>query len=287
MHPDHRLRRRTCFAAALALAGSPGVVRAASPARTWTLSVVPQFPPAKVQRDWTPLIDRIARDAGVTLRLVLQPSIPAFESELLAGRADFAYLNPYHQLMAHRAQGLLPLVRDSHLLSGILVVRQDDPVRDVQGLAGREIAFPAPNAFGASLWMRALLTERERLDFRPVYVQTHGNVYRQVASGRMAAGGGIAQTLAQERDEVRDALRVLMETPGAAPHPISAHPRVPEAVRRAVGGALLNMARDPAGRELLRDIQMPDPVVADQRRDYAPLADIRLERYVVNAEGAP
>ena len=109
----------------------------------------------------------------------------------------------------------------------------------------------------------------------------------QVASGRMAAGGGIAQTLAQERDEVRDALRVLMETPGAAPHPISAHPRVPEAVRRAVGGALLNMARDPAGRELLRDIQMPDPVVADQRRDYAPLADIRLERYVVNAEGAP
>lgn len=271
--------RRALLAAALALPAG----RVLAQATSWSLAVVPQFPPAKLQRDWTPVIERIERETGVRLQLKLQPSIPRFETELLGGGADFAYLNPYHQLMAQQRLGFIPLVRDSHLLSGILVVRRDDPITDVRALEGRDIAFPAPNAFGASLWMRALLAERERVTIRPVYVQSHGNVYRQVAAGRMVAGGGITQTLAQERDEVRQALRVLMETPGAAPHPISAHPRVPAKVRQAVAQCLLGMARDQPGRELLDDIQLPDPVVADHQRDYAPLAGFHLERFIVPA----
>jgi len=281
------LNRRSWLAAALAAhAAWPAIGRPAD-GRAWTLSIVPQFPPAKLLRDWTPVAERIERDAGIRLALKLQPTIPAFEAEVLAGAADFAYLNPYHQVMAQRAQGFIPLVRDSQLLSGILVVRKDDPITSVRALDGKEIAFPAPNAFGASLWMRALLAEREKISVRPVYVQTHGNVYRQVAAGRAAAGGGIAHTLGQERDEVRQSLRVLLETPGAAPHPVSAHPRVPATVRQAVGEALLRLARDAEGRELLKAVQLAEPVTADHRRDYAPLADFKLEQYVVRAEPAP
>jgi phosphonate transport system substrate-binding protein len=247
----------------------------------YSVAVVPQFPAADVHRDWTPLLERLSRDTGLTLVLKISTSIPRFETEVLAGTPDFAFMNPYHEVMAMRAQGYLPLVRDSKLLSGILVVRKDDPIKSTRELDGKTLVFPAPNAFGASLWMRALLAEREHIAITPRYVQTHGNVYRQVIRGTAAAGGGVNNTLAQESDEVRADLRVLVETPGVPPHPIAAHPRVPAKARNAVAMALVRMADDPAGQQLLKDIAMPRPVAADYARDYQPLERFRLDRYVV------
>ena len=275
-----RPNRRAVLGSALALATWRAGAQATA-GSSWSLAVVPQFPAAKLHRDWTPLVERIARDTGVRLTLRLPSSIPKFEAELLAGEPDFVYLNPYHQVMAHRALGYLPLVRDSQPLTGILVVRRDAALNTLRELDGKDIAFPAPNAFGASLWMRALLAEREKISIRPQYVQTHSNVYRQVVSGRAVAGGGIGITLAQESPAVQGELRVLFETPGAAPHPVSAHPRVPAAVRQAVAQALLRMAADTPGQTLLHDVQLPAPVAADQQRDYQPLERYRLDRYVV------
>ncbi|NDY90454.1 phosphate/phosphite/phosphonate ABC transporter substrate-binding protein [Ideonella sp. TBM-1] len=101
--------------------------------------------------------------------------------------------------------------------------------------------------------MRALLTERERLQFTPQYVQTHSNVYRQVLAGQAGTGGGVNHNLHQEREEVRQGLRVLFETPGAAPHPVSAHPRLDPGLRQALTEALLALADQPEG-EALQDV---------------------------------
>ena len=265
--------------AALAAAGRR--VHAQAAGTVYSVAVVPQFQAADLHHDWTPLLERLSRATGCTLVLKLSASIPRFESDVLAGGPDFAYLNPYHQLMAARAQGYVPLVHNTQLLSGILVVRKDDPIQHVSELEGKEVAFPAPNALGASLYLRALLAEREKVRIQPIYVQTHGNVYRQVMLGKSAAGGGVNQTLAQERDEVRNGLRVLMETPGVAPHPFSAHPRVPAALRAALAEAFIGLASDPAGAALLKGVQMPRPIMADQRRDYQVLESFKLEKYVV------
>lgn len=280
-------RRRALATAAAALAPAaalwPAVVRARAPL---TVAVVPQFPAAVLHRDWTPLLETLGKRVGVAFQLQLQPTIPRFETDVLSGAADLAYLNPYHQVMAHREQGFLPLVRSRVPLSGVLVVRRDDPINALRALDGKTLAFPAPNAFGASLWMRALLTEREKLQFTPSYVQTHGNVYRQVLAGQVAAGGGVNHTLTQERDEVRQGLRVLFETPGVAPHPLSAHPRVDAGLRKAITDALVDLAGRPDGEALLRAVEIEGLVRADHGRDYAPLEAFRLERYVVRAQPA-
>lgn len=269
-------RRGLCFALGLA----PWMLRAQPAPRSLSLSVVPQFPAAALHRDWSPLLERLGRDLGLSLQLQIAQDIPRFETELAAGRPDLAYLNPYHQLQAHRQHGYLPLVRDRQPLTGLLVVRRDSPLQDVRGLDGQTLVFPAPNAFGASLWMRALLIERDGLRFTPRYVQTHNNVYRHVALGLAPAGGGVNHTLSQEREEVRRELRVLMETPGAAPHPLSAHPRVPAPLRQALRDGLLALTREPEGQALLREVQLPNLVPADQQADYQPLARYHLERHV-------
>lgn len=257
-----------------------GTARGAEGPAVYTVAVVPQFQPVEINRTWGPVLEYLGRATGQTFVLKLAKDIPAFEADLRAGAHDFAYMNPYHQVMAKRAQGYVPLVRDSKLLSGILVVRQDDPIQSVRALDGKTLSFPAPNAFGASLWIRAQLAEQERIKITPLYAKTHTNAYRQTLSGQTAAAGGVRATLDKEPEDVRNKLRVLMETPGAAPHPFSAHPRVSPKLQQAVIDAMLKMAADPAGLALLSEVLMPKPVRADYARDYWPIEQLKLDQYV-------
>ena len=132
--------------------------------------------------------------------------------------------------------------------------------------------------------MRALLAEREKIQFTPVYVNTHSNTYRHVAIGLEAAGGGIRQTLTEEPEALRETLRVLLETPGVPAHPLSAHPRVPDAVRQAVAHAFMRMADDAQGQLMLKNVQMAAPTLADYARDYQMLERYGLDKYVVRAK---
>lgn len=246
----------------------------------YTVAVVPQFQAVEISRVWVPILERVGQEVGVTLTLKVSKDIPAFEDEVMSGKPDFAYMNPYHQVMAFKAQGYVPLVRDSKLLTGLLVVRQDDPIKSVKELEGKTLAFPAPNAFGASLLIRAQLAEVDKVNITPMYAKTHTNAYRQTIAGKTAASGGLRATLDKEPPEVRAMLRVLMETPGAAPHPLSAHPRVPLKVQQAVKAAMLKVASEPELGALFKDVPMGNPVAADQVRDYQVLEKYRLDRYL-------
>lgn len=249
--------------------------------RPWRVGIVPQVPPREIVSSWSPVLRQVGQRSGQCLVLVVAPSIPAFEQQLRSGQLDFAFMNPYHQLMAQRWRGFIPLVRDGQSqLEGILVVRKDSPVRRLADLNGATVAFPAPNAFAASLLPRALLS-RAGIRITPSYVRTHSNVYRAVILGSSLAGGGVNNTLQRERPEVRQRLRVLWRTPPFPAHPFSAAATVPLTVRRRVQEAFLDLGRTAQGRQLLAKVQLPQVVKADHARDYAPLAALGLERYVV------
>jgi phosphonate transport system substrate-binding protein len=287
-----RWRRRTLRRAALVIAALAGLtpwsamaqgatppVAASATQAVYAVSVVPQFPAVDIARTWTPILEQLGQQVGARFELKVARDIPSFEADVKAGLPDFAYMNPFHQVRAKRAQGYVPLVRDTELLTGILVVRKDDPIRSTRQLEGQTLAFPAPNAFGASLLIRAQLDEVDRVRITPFYARTHTNAYRQTLAGKAAATGGLRATLEREPPEVQAGLRILFETPGAAPHPLSAHPRVPVAVQRAVQAAWFKLAQDSSLRANFADVPMPRPVKADHARDYAPLERLKLDRY--------
>lgn len=250
--------------------------------QTFTLSVVPQFTPVDIGIRWTPLLQRLEADTGFGFQLRLVDKIPRFEEDFIGGTPDLVYLNPYHMLMAAKAQGYLPLVRSSTPLVGILVVDRNGPIRDLNDLNGKSLAFPAPNAFGASLYLRALLNEREGLRFDNRYVGSHQNVYRHVLKGDAAAGGGIASTLKKEPAPLQARMRVLYTTPGVASHPLAAHPRVAKVAREKIQAALLQLERDPEGLKMLADVELDQITTADLKRDYLPLERLKLNQYVVS-----
>ncbi|MEO9962253.1 MAG: phosphate/phosphite/phosphonate ABC transporter substrate-binding protein [Alphaproteobacteria bacterium] len=260
-----------------ALLIAPGTLKAA-----YIWSVVPQYSGIAVHRDWTPLLKHLTKVTGAEFTLKIYDTIPKFELGFLDGAPDFAYMNPYHAVMAHRKQGYLPIIRsDKRKLQGILVVRQDSGINTVQELDGKQIAFPSPNAFAAALYMRALLREKERIQFTPVYSGTHSNAYRFTLTGKTDASGAVIRTLLKERPEVQQALKTIYSTPKYPSHPLTVHPRVPQDVRTAVQKAILALNDTEEGRGLLKPILLSAAIAADYNRDYQPLELLKLEQYWV------
>jgi phosphonate transport system substrate-binding protein len=271
------------FASALLLGGS---VHAAclgeqNSTTVYSFDVVPQLTAAKIYTTWSPLLKRVGEETGLCFELRVWPTIPEFEQRLLKGDPAFVFLNPYHAVLAYQKKKYQPLLADSEdLLTGILVVRADSPIQSLEELKGQTVSMPAPNAFAASLLIRAELAKR-KIDIRPVFVKTHSNVYRSVITKDAVAGGGVNNTLDNEAPEVRQQLRVLFETPAYTPHPIVTHPSVSAAVRDRFLQAMLKLTQDEAGRKLLADINLRQPQPVTYAKHYKPLEALHLEKFLV------
>ena len=266
--------------------GLCGVTQAAclgdpSASKTYTFDVVPQLTAAKIYTTWSPLLQRVGQEASLCFELRVSATIPEFEQKLLKGEPEFVFLNPYHAVLAYQKKKYQPLLADSEdLLTGILVVRADSPVKSLDELKGKNVTFPAPNAFAASLLIRAELAKR-KIDINPVFVKTHSNVYRSIISKDVIAGGGVNNTLDNEAPEVRQQLRVLFETPAYTPHPVATHPSVSAAVRERFLKAMLKLAQDEEGRKLLDGINLHKPQAVNYAKHYKPLESLQLEKFLV------
>lgn len=269
---------------ALAMSQCLGSPHAQGSPRQLSVGVVPQLPAAETLRRWSPFLQRIGQSINLCFVLTVSSSIPEFEAAFKQGMYDLAFMNPYHQVMAYKAQGYVPMLADTQLLTGIVVVSRDSPFKTLKDLKGANLSFPAPNAFAASLLIRSILAD-QGIAFKADYVKTHTNVYRSVALGAAQAGGGVNNTLLREPQSVQAALRILYETAGFRAHPLSAHRRVPEQQREEIVRRILQMPSQPDEQKLLNDVQMPSPALASYLKDYAPLQKLGIEAFVIN-EGA-
>jgi len=251
--------------------------------KIYRFGVVPQFEPRHLATIWMPILDELASRTGLKFVLSGSPHIPEFEHDFQQGQFDFAYMNPYHFLMAFNTQGYWPLVRDGgRSLFGILVVPKTSPIRSIEALQNQTVLFPAPNALGASLLMRAELAELHHIKVKPHYVATHSSVYTNLLLGRAAAGGGVMGTLKRQKPQIQENLRIIYQTRRIAPHPVVVHPRVLSADREAVKKAFLAMGETSAGRALLAKIPIKK-IIAATVKEYRPLQAWGLEKYVVDA----
>jgi len=249
--------------------------------KVYTFDVVPQLPAAKIYTSWSPLLQRVGQDAGLCFELRVSASIPEFEQRFLKGESDFTFLNPYHAVLAYQKKKYQPLLADSQdLLTGILVVRSDNPIKNLSDLKGKNVTFPATNSFAASLLIRAELA-KQKIDITPLFVKTHSNVYRSVINKDALAGGGVNNTLDNEAPEVRQQLRVLYETPAYTPHPIATHPSVSLEVRDRFLKAIVKLSQDEEGQKLLDGINLHKPQAVNYAKHYKVLESLQLEKFLV------
>jgi phosphonate transport system substrate-binding protein len=105
------------------------------------LAVLPSSPPVATHALWTPFVERLSRGTGHDFRLRVYDRMSEFEKDITQGTPDFLFSSPLQAMVAHKTQGYLPLVRGSRLVSAAIFVREDSPIRTVDDLAGKKIAY--------------------------------------------------------------------------------------------------------------------------------------------------
>jgi len=232
-----------------------------------TVGIVPQQSATALASAWIPLLSEAAQRAGVGLAFRTASDIPTFEERVGNGEYDIVYINPYHYTVFSKAPGYRAFAREKERkLVGIIVVAKDSPIREIAELNGKAVVFPAPAAFAASILPRAEFA-RQNIPIQARYVNSHDSVYRGVAQGSFAAGGGIKRTLEAIDPAVSSRLRILTSTPAYVPHAFAAHPRVAKETLDKLSAALFSLHGDESGRRLLDALSFKG-IEAAQDKDW-------------------
>ena len=207
--------------------------------------IVPQQSATRMAEIWLPVINEMKAKTGLDIRFTTTKDIPTFEACLARGAYSLAYMNPYHYTTFHDLAGYQAFARQKDRnLKGILVARKDSGLASLKDLDGKQVAFPSPAAFGASVLPQAE-AKREGLEIDPIYVKSHDSVYRAVALGLFPAGGGVERTFNSFPEEVRASLTIIYTTGAYTPHAFAAHKDLPPETVAALQSAMLAIT-DPA-----------------------------------------
>lgn len=238
--------------------------------------VINQRTPLLTAQYWNPILQYVSEKSGVPLCLRMGKSDRDTVTMVKRGDVDFALTarlfdgdgRPLDYRVLARPEG-----------SGIraqIVVLGDSPIRSLEQLSGREVAFPstdAPIAYRAP--MAALRSAGVR-----VVASFAGNVEGaagQLKSRRVAAAGVNSKIMEEFAGREQMRYRVLWSSQSHPDFALAARTSVPASVAQAVRKAFLDMPSNPHGLKLLR--QSADMVGSREVIRFVPATNKDYEIY--------
>jgi phosphonate transport system substrate-binding protein len=200
---------------------------------------------------WNPILNYVSARSGVPLELHIGRTANETTDRVVAGQLDFAYTN--HLFTPKRDQlGWRVLARqDTQGIRGQLVVLDASPIRTLQALADKPVAFANPYGFtGYYVPMDALL--RAGVKVAPLFAGNQEAAMGQLVSGQVAAAGVNHQVMADFAQRRALKYRVLAESEPYFDLAVMASPRVSSGDGEKIRQAFVSMTHDPEGLRVLQ-----------------------------------
>jgi phosphonate transport system substrate-binding protein len=171
--------------------------RPATPdAETFRVALVPEYDVFELRKSYRGLMDYLSSRVGRKVEIVTLNSYGAVLKEFQEKKIDAAFLGSLMAVMTMECCETQPVVRpESDGVStyrGVIFVKEDSPVKSLDGLGGKSIAMLKATTAGslfplAELHRRGLLPQRPD-DAQLVWMGTHDEVIAAVMSGRAEVG---------------------------------------------------------------------------------------------------
>lgn len=245
------MRRRSVLRAVLPLALAAGLPALAQEQAVYRFSPVNQYGINLTAAYWNPIIAYVSDKSGVNLQLKLGRTSADTTAYVLAQEVEFVFSN--HLFSPEREQlGWKVLARrKTPPVHGQIVVPAESPITELSQLAGREVAFPGPEALVAYKFTAAHLMA-SKVDVKVVFGGNMDGALAQLFSGKVAAVGANSQLAEGYAKREGRAYRVLWSSPPLHDLALMSSGKVPDKVQKAVLKAFLGMHQEPKGREVLR-----------------------------------
>ena len=244
------LRKAFAYAAALLAAAIFAPLPAAAE-QPYAFHVLMQRSIALTAQYWNPILTYVSAKSGVPL--VLKLTRTAQEGNAIAEQLgyDFLYTNhfftPERDRLGYRviARPAGPGIRSQ------IVVPEESAIQTLQDLNGKDVAFVTPDGFtGYWLPMDALL--RAKVKINVVFTGNQEASSAQLRVNKVAAAGVNSSVMARYGRRESFAYRALWTSEIYQDLCIMANPKVPPEKVAAVRQAMIDMARDAEGRQVLQ-----------------------------------
>jgi len=260
------------------LAQTPGAASARTADKPYNFSPVNQHSLELTAMYWNPILKYVSDKSGVPLNLHLGRTSAETTAKVLSGEADFSFTNHLFSPDRIKLGWTVFGRRQAPSVHGQIIVLADSPITSLAGLAGKDVAFPGPEALVAYKTTFGQLLE-QKITAKPVFAGNLDAAFSQMVAGRVFAMGSNSQMTDEYAIREGRKFRVLWSSPAFNDLALMASPRVPRAQMQAVAKAFLGMHQDAQGKKILEEaaktVNAKQPVVfvAANDEDYASYRD--------------
>lgn len=238
------------------------------------VSMIPTTDPTKAMREMQPLVDRLARSAGVPVELTIPNNYAAVVEALVNDQVDVAHLGGFTYVQAAQRADARPLVqreRDQNFHS-LFVTQPESPIRSLTDLSGHSFAFGDVNSTSGHLMPEYFMRQAgvdPQVIARAIYTGGHDATLLAVASGKVDAGAldeAVFQRLTSSARVDPAKVRVFSTTPAFFDYVWVARKGLSEATAKAVASSFLSLdPGDPVQKALLDSLGASRYVPADDK----------------------
>ena len=260
------------------LAQTPGAASARTADKPYNFSPVNQHSLELTAMYWNPILKYVSDKSGVPLNLHLGRTSAETTAKVLSGEADFSFTNHLFSPDRIKLGWTVFGRRQAPSVHGQIIVLADSPITSLAGLAGKDVAFPGPEALVAYKTTYGQLLE-QKITAKPVFAGNLDAAFSQMVAGRVFAMGSNSQMTDEYAIREGRKFRVLWSSPAFNDLALMASPRVPRAQMQAVAKAFLGMHQDAQGKKILEEAaktvnaKQPLVFVAANDEDYASYRD--------------
>jgi phosphonate transport system substrate-binding protein len=241
------IKRAALALAGLLCIGSAGAVPHEQP---YAFNVLNQRSVALTAQYWNPILIYLSKKSGVPLELRLARTTK--EANALAEQGVYHFLYTNHFFTPERDRlGFHVIARPAGPgIRGQIAVPANSPLRSMQDLNGKEVAFATPDAF-AAYWLPMDALLKNKVNVKPVFTANQEAGLAQLKVGTVAAAGVNDSIIQRYSRREGFEYRLLWNSELYNDLCIMASAKVPPAKVAAVRDALLGMLDDPEGRKVL------------------------------------
>lgn len=247
---------------------------------TYIFGVHPLHNPERLFEVYQPMIDYINnRLNGAKLRLEASRNYPAYDKKLFSGYYDFSLPNPYQTVTAvQNGYKIFGKMADDENFRGIILIRKDSGIEEINDLKGKNISYPAATALAATMmpqWYLHTHGININTDITNSYVGSQESSIMNVYLGKSSAASTWPppwRAFIKERPEVAEQVIIKWQTPSLPNNGLVVRDDVPQAVVQQVKDIILSLHTHPEGRTILQAMELSRYETADNAT-YEPVRE--------------
>ena len=243
----NNLARFSVWFLCLILTVAPGMALAKSvmPVKILQIGVLPTLSARVLLKNYQPLQIYLERTLKRPVELTTAPDFKTFHFNTIEGKYDVVVTAAHLARLAQTEAKYEPLAGYKAANRAVLLEAKDQPLRSIQDLKGKALAFGDRNALVVSQTLNYLREQglREGLDYTLLEIQSHNSAAYSVQNHQSALGITSPSGYKNIPDSIKDNIKIFATLPELPSLTWMAHVRMASDIPR-IKAALLGFTPD-------------------------------------------